>query len=112
MSVNTCTGIPAGAHVFCIQAHSYDILAAIHDCRCQIYPERGISIWMAANFLAVQPYLCMSHGTVKVQIKAFAFILLFHLEMFSVPSDAAPGKLTGESFQIRAERAFYGPVMR
>ncbi len=58
---------------------------------CQIETERCISVWPFPYISAVQPHFCISHGSVKINIYSFPFIIFIHVKMFPVPSDSFPG---------------------
>ena len=112
VAINTASGIPARRVGRIVQTNSQHVLFSEFDIRRQVEFERCITVRPAAHELAVEPNGCIRHCAVNVQIEFLSPFVRRNVEMFSIPRDAPPWKLTGFAGIVLIERPLDAPIMR
>ena len=95
-----------------IQTNSDNVLFSVFDIRRQVEFERCITVGPGADELAVEPDGGVGHCAVNVQIQFLSPFVRRNVEMFSIPRDAPPWKLTGFAGIVLIERPLDAPIMR
>src|SRR5882724_5945682 len=88
MAVDASARIPARRGVRVIEADGQDVFRAELEVGRQVHAPRSIAVRPAADVLAVEPDIRVSHGAVNIQIHAAALVGGGHIEMFAIPGDA------------------------
>src|ERR1043166_2142190 len=112
VSIDAAARIPARGIGWIVETDGEDVFGAGLDEGSKIEAPRNIAVRPAADELAVQPDAGIGHRAIHVEIQLLSFVGGRNGEVFTVPPNAPPRKLSGFAGIFLLEGAFDAPIVR